>query len=121
MLIFEKWLNFVKIFDPNIRIGFLYTKTLVINTSTIVHSYSFYISGQCNCAGISNYPVANDSNVLNDLNDGQFIGVFTCPIAMCVCNDKLNGTVDCYRGNSSASIALFPYLLNGSPVVNTYL
>jgi hypothetical protein len=63
-------------------------------------------------------PATSDASVLNNLKNGQFVGVFTCPIAMCLCTDQLNGTIDCYRGNSSAQIALFAYNQNGSAVVS---
>ncbi len=63
-------------------------------------------------------PATNDASVLNNLRNGSFIGVFTCPIAMCLCSDNLNGTIDCFRGNSSAQIALFAYNQAGSAVVS---
>jgi hypothetical protein len=62
-------------------------------------------------------PATSDASVLNNLQNGQFVGVFTCPIAMCLCTDKLNGTIDCYQGNSSAQIALFAYNQRESAVV----
>ena len=81
--------------------------------------YSILLSAQCtNCPYVASIPATSDASVLNNLQNGQFVGVFTCPIAMCLCQDKLNGTIDCYRGNSSAQIVLFAYNQNGNPLVS---
>ncbi len=68
-----------------------------------------FIADECgNRPYITAFEAANSTSVITNLKNGNFIGVFTCPFAMCVCTDPTNGTLDCFRGNSSVQILLFP-------------
>jgi hypothetical protein len=92
--------------------GLPYTSTIYQNglgCSTGSLFYKPFFPDECgNSPFITDFPATNNTSVIANLIAGNFIGVFTCPFAMCVCTDQTNGNLDCFRGNSSVKILLFP-------------
>lgn len=65
--------------------------------------------------------MTNDASIVHNLQYGQFIGVFNCSIAMRVCLNQNNDSIDCYRGDATAQILLFAYNRYGNAKVRRFI
>ncbi len=101
--------------DPELTFldGQPYTSAIYQNglgcVDRIIFINTFFAAECGNRPYITAFESANSTtSVITNLKNGNFIGVFTCSFAMCVCTDQSNGTLGCFRGNSLVQILLFP-------------